>query len=93
MKIAEVLSKFHEFCPEKIDQIRIGSQKRKMPVIVVITGLAEMVGFEPSCDFTRNSISSRARYDHFDNSPCYISTQLLKSQPWKMERKVGEKTV
>ena len=38
-------------------------------------------------------ISSRARYDHFDNSPCYISTQLLKSQPWKMERKVGEKTV
>ena len=56
-------------------------------------GLAESEGFEPSCDFTRNSISSRARYDHFDNSPCYISTQLLKSQPWKMERKVGEKTV
>ena len=32
--------------------------------------LAESEGFEPSCDFTRNSISSRARYDHFDNSPC-----------------------
>ena len=31
--------------------------------------LAESEGFEPSCDFTRNSISSRARYDHFDNSP------------------------
>lgn len=28
-----------------------------------------------------------------DNYPRYISTQLLKSQPWKMERKVGEKTV
>ena len=31
--------------------------------------LAEMVGFEPTWRVTANSISSRARYDHFDTSP------------------------
>ena len=34
--------------------------------------LAERVGFEPTCRFTGNSISSRARYDHFDTAP-YIN--------------------
>ena len=31
--------------------------------------LAEKVGFEPTWRVTANSISSRARYDHFDTSP------------------------
>ena len=31
--------------------------------------LAEAVGFEPTDDFTRHSISSRDRYDHFDTPP------------------------
>ena len=31
--------------------------------------LAEAVGFEPTGDFTRHSISSRDRYDHFDTPP------------------------
>ena len=37
--------------------------------------LAERVGFEPTCGFTRNSISSRARYDHFDTAPYSIAEQ------------------
>ena len=32
--------------------------------------LAERVGFEPTCRFTGNSISSRARCVHFDTAPC-----------------------
>ena len=31
--------------------------------------MAEAVGFEPTDDFTRHSISSRDRYDHFDTPP------------------------
>lgn len=31
--------------------------------------LAETVGFEPTDGFTRQTISSRSRYDHFDTSP------------------------
>ena len=34
--------------------------------------VAEEVGFEPTCPVKDNSISSRARYDHFDTPP-YIS--------------------
>ena len=33
----------------------------------------ESVGFEPTCPIKDNCISSAARYDHFDNSPCHIS--------------------
>ena len=32
--------------------------------------VAERVGFEPTCPFTDNRISSAARYDHFDTAPC-----------------------
>ncbi len=42
--------------------------------------LAEAVGFEPTDDFTRHSISSRDRYDHFDTLPYILiclSTLLL----------------
>ena len=35
--------------------------------------MAETVGFEPTCRFTDNSISSRARYDRFETSPYDIS--------------------
>ena len=28
------------------------------------------MGFEPTCPFTDNRISSAARYDHFDTAPC-----------------------
>ena len=31
--------------------------------------LAERVGFEPTDGFTRQTISSRSRYDHFDTTP------------------------
>ena len=34
--------------------------------------MAEAVGFEPTGDFTRHSISSRDRYDHFDTPPYAI---------------------
>ena len=34
--------------------------------------MAERVGFEPTCPFTDNRISSAARYDHFDTAP-YIN--------------------
>ena len=39
----------------------------------LFTKMAETVGFEPTCRFTDNSISSRARYDRFDTSPYDIS--------------------
>ncbi len=39
--------------------------------------LAEKVGFEPTDGFTRQTISSRSRYDHFDTSPYYRSKQSL----------------
>jgi hypothetical protein len=35
-------------------------------------GLAEKEGFEPSCPFQDNPISSRGRYNRFDTSPCHI---------------------
>ena len=39
------------------------------------TTLAEGVGFEPTCRLiTDNSISSRARYDHFDSPPYSVLT-------------------
>ncbi len=31
--------------------------------------MAEKEGFEPSCPFQDNPISSRGRYNHFDTSP------------------------
>ena len=31
--------------------------------------VAEWAGFEPACRFIDNTISSRARYDHFDTTP------------------------
>ena len=31
--------------------------------------MAEMMGFEPMCPVKDNTISNRARYDHFDTSP------------------------
>ena len=36
---------------------------------MLVFGLAEMVGFEPTCPVKDNTISNRARYDHFDTSP------------------------
>ena len=38
--------------------------------------LAEAVGFEPTDDFTRHSISSRDRYDHFDTPPYQVRCGL-----------------
>ena len=44
-------------------------QKKYRPSIWMVCILAEKVGFEPTWRVTANSISSRARYDHFDTSP------------------------
>ncbi len=43
--------------------------KKYRPSIWMVCILAEKVGFEPTWRVTANSISSRARYDHFDTSP------------------------
>lgn len=32
--------------------------------------MAEEVGFEPTDGLSRQTISSRSRYDHFDTPPC-----------------------
>ena len=45
------------------------SQNTNPHLKVGICVLAEAVGFEPTGDFTRHSISSRDRYDHFDTPP------------------------
>ena len=44
-------------------------QKKQQPSEWMAVVLAEKVGFEPTWRVTANSISSRARYDHFDTSP------------------------
>lgn len=43
--------------------------KKYRPSKWMVCILAEKVGFEPTWRVTANSISSRARYDHFDTSP------------------------
>ena len=43
--------------------------KKYRPSIWMVCILAEKVGFEPTWRVTANSISSRARYDHFVTSP------------------------
>ncbi len=43
--------------------------KKQQPSEWMAVVLAEKVGFEPTWRVTANSISSRARYDHFDTSP------------------------
>ena len=50
--------------------------------------VAERVGVEPTCGFTRNSISSRARYGHFDTAPRLFPPRFALQ---KLERKPGEK--
>ena len=70
--------------------------KKEVPTARVRTlFLAEAVGFEPTGDFTRHSISSRDRYDHFDTPPYgkhereaelsnarYYTIKNLKKQPF-----------
>ena len=46
------------------------------------------MGVEPTCGFTRNSISSRARYGHFDTAPRLFPPRFALR---KLERKPGEK--
>ena len=51
------------------------------PVISELTTgfkLAERVGFEPTDGFTRQTISSRSRYDLFDTAP-YETMEIDKS--------------
>src|SRR5262245_60368776 len=35
-------------------------------------GLAERVGFEPTCRLPDKTLSRRPRYDHFGTSPCQV---------------------
>ena len=56
--------------------------------VVFTRVVAERVGVEPTCGFTRNSISSRARYGHFDTAPRLFPPRFTLR---KLERKPGEK--
>ena len=38
--------------------------------------LAERVGFEPTCRLPDNTLSRRARYDHFGTSPGRVQADL-----------------
>ena len=53
--------------------------------------LTESVGFEPTCPVKDNCISSAARYDRFDNSPCHICNISLKKTSGK-RRELMERT-
>ena len=53
--------------------------------------LAESVGFEPTCPVKDNCISSAARYDRFDNSPCHICNISFKKTSGK-RRELMERT-
>lgn len=45
------------------------SKKNRRKRCVACDELAERVGFEPTDGFTRQTISSRSRYDLFDTAP------------------------
>ena len=53
-----------------------GKKNKKEPSVWMVLLVAEKVGFEPTWRVTANSISSRARYDHFDTSPYSIGLSL-----------------
>ena len=52
---------------------------KKSQETVEFPGLAEEAGFEPADGFTRQTISNRSRYDHFDTPPyiIYSITKLI----------------
>jgi hypothetical protein len=58
-----------------VDLIVLVSQpSRGLPTVAHAIGkrerrLAERVGFEPTCRLPDNTLSRRARYDHFGTSP------------------------
>ena len=43
-------------------------------------GMAERVGFEPTCRLPDNTLSRRARYDHFGTSPHAQNAQVVQKQ-------------
>ena len=51
--------------------------QKKTPPMLVVSFLAQTVGFEPTCRFTDKLISSQPRYDHFDTSAYFIRTLQL----------------
>ena len=62
-----------ETCHRHVSKSRLSNPtfgvKKQRPSGWMVFILAEKVGFEPTWRVTANSISSRARYDHFDTSP------------------------
>jgi hypothetical protein len=51
-----------------VSPICVQTSKRIEPWIIEVY-LAERVGFEPTCRLPDNTLSRRARYDHFGTSP------------------------
>ena len=47
-------------------------QKKKSQIRSNLRLLAEMVGFEPTCQIKDKTISSRSRYDRFDTSAYFV---------------------
>ena len=61
-----------ETCHWHVSKSRLSNptfRSKQQPSEWMAVVLAEKVGFEPTWRVTANSISSRARYDHFDTSP------------------------
>ena len=46
----------------------------------MLSKMAEMVGFEPTCRANGKLISSQPRYDHFDTSPQHMYYNLYSSK-------------
>lgn len=53
----------------KVSAPAIFQKKNRRKRCVACDELAERVGFEPTDGFTRQTISSRSRYDLFDTAP------------------------
>ena len=62
------------------------SRKKPPQSVTEVVCMAEEVGFEPTCPVKDNSISSRARYDHFDTSPYLSQHQYLRKRGELMGR-------
>ncbi len=92
---------FPQFRKEQTSKIRKRCFKAKIKKsskpACLLDFMAEMVGFEPTCRFIAgNSISSRARYDLFDTSPCISNPQifaLIFRFKCDWERTAGENTI
>ena len=72
---------------------KVPKKKKGLQQMAAASLMAETVGFEPTDGFTRQTISSRSRYDRFDTSPCCIFNALRISARLRIKRRNRRQSV